>query len=696
VAALEDAMKATVSIVAGLCVLGLAAVTEAQRLTEEIRVTMVEVPVRVTDRSGAPIRGLTAANFEILDDGERKAIESFEVIEMGEVSSVPLDQPVHPAAHRNFLFLFDLSNSSPGTIGRAREATRLFIETGLGPRDLAAVATFSVEHGVRLLTSFTRDRELVAAAVETLGHPKYFRAADPLFISADVSQGGGTGGREEISDAIGEAINELVEQSNRLAQQGDDSYQRSRLRIQFQQFENVARVLDRLRGQKQIILLSEGFDARLVHGREEIGGVAGRAEMDAAMSGEVWKIQTDQTYGSSTSSSEIRKMGEIFRRSDVVLHSIDIKGLRTDVDAREGARRSSNEALFLLSEPTGGQVFKNANDLSTSFARMLDQQDVIYVLGFRATQGDEPGKFRSLRVRAVDVRGARLQHRAGYYEPSGQVSPLERALSAAEILFHEIPVDQVAVEIQAFSFPTATGAQVPVVLEIDGVKLLEAIDGDLATGDIYIYAFTRKGEVAGYLHQELSLDLTKASDILRKAGIRYYGTLLLEEGDYLVKTLVRINENNRAGYRSVPLHVPRFDQPAVLQPLLFAEQGDWIMMRGDARPGIEYPFVVGSRSFIPEVSPKLDSDGNYHLALFTYHVPAEQLGLTASVTSVERPTEPAAISLVGRTPVEDDGAVKYLFQFSPEDLPPGEYALEMKVTPEGQLERVVSMPFVVH
>src|SRR6185436_12166554 len=107
-------------------------------------------------------------------------------------------------------------------------------------------------------------------------------------------------------------------------------------------------------------------------------------------------------------------MGELLRRSDVVLHAIDIKGLRTDVDASAGLKRSSNEGLYLLTRPTGGEVFKNANDLSSSFRSLLKRQEVVYILGFQAS-GSNPGRFHSLKVK-VKMPGATASHRSGYYE----------------------------------------------------------------------------------------------------------------------------------------------------------------------------------------------------------------------------------------------------------------------------------------
>ncbi|MBW3670198.1 MAG: VWA domain-containing protein, partial [Acidobacteria bacterium] len=154
----------------------------AQRAEESVQVTVIEVPVTVTDRAGNPVRGLTKENFELFDEKKRKPITFFETIDLATLPKES-DEPLPPAVSRNFLLLFDLSHSSPTTIGRARDAAKEFVSSQMGHRDRTSVATFSVEQGIRMLTSFTTNRELLSAAIDTLGHPDFFRVTDPLFIS---------------------------------------------------------------------------------------------------------------------------------------------------------------------------------------------------------------------------------------------------------------------------------------------------------------------------------------------------------------------------------------------------------------------------------------------------------------------------------------------------------------------------------
>ncbi|HEY0783981.1 MAG TPA: VWA domain-containing protein, partial [Thermoanaerobaculia bacterium] len=144
------------------------------RFEETTRVVDVEVPVNVVGRDGEPVRGLTAADFTVQDDGATQKITHFEVVDLAAPPApaaarqpVPLEPP--PAGRRHFLLLFDLSFSSPTAVLKARLAARDFLLHSLAPSDLAAVATFSLENGPRLVVSFTPDRAQLARGIDTLG-----------------------------------------------------------------------------------------------------------------------------------------------------------------------------------------------------------------------------------------------------------------------------------------------------------------------------------------------------------------------------------------------------------------------------------------------------------------------------------------------------------------------------------------------
>ena len=148
----------------------------AQQVSERVNVSLIEVPVTVADGGGNAVRGLKAENFAITDDRGAHPIASFDVVDF----SAAARSAVPPPARRSFLLLFDLSNSSPNAMGRARRAAENFVKTAVHPSDLAAVGTVSVESGFRMVTAFTSDRALLSAAV---ADPKNFVVADPLGLA---------------------------------------------------------------------------------------------------------------------------------------------------------------------------------------------------------------------------------------------------------------------------------------------------------------------------------------------------------------------------------------------------------------------------------------------------------------------------------------------------------------------------------
>ncbi|HVG25259.1 MAG TPA: VWA domain-containing protein [Thermoanaerobaculia bacterium] len=672
--------------------------TLAQNFSEAVQVTVVEVPVTVIDRAGKPVRGLTVNDFELYDDGKRVPITGFDALELSTLTT-DTSKPLPPAAYRNFLLLFDLAHSSPGNVGRAQSAAREFVTKHIGRRDLVAVATYGAEHGLALLTSFTADRALLEHAITTLGAPKWFRTPDPLRIatpSLSSSQPGQE--RPNVTEAPGAALEELQREMNTFSQARHDDEQRTKLRGQFKQFSGVARALDRLKGQKQIILLSEGFDPKLVQGRQDLSAQGTQQQNAAVESGEIWKVDSDERFGSASSSREIDEMSTIFRRSDVTLHAIDIKGLRTEVDAAAGRKVASNESLFLIARPTGGTVFQNANDLAKNFAELVEQQDVVYLLSFEAKGGGAAAsKYHKLKVKVPNAKAGRVQHRDGYYEASSKVSPIEQNLTLAEIMMTDIPVDDVPLSLFAVGMPSREGdGRVPVHVELPGPKLLEGVTGNSITANLFVYAFDEQNQVKDFLQQRVALDVAKSGDQLRNGGMRYVGTLRVPPGKYAIKALTRIEETGKVGFTRTNVVVPAGKTPAVLAPVFLGQRANWINIAAPGRSADAVSaFSATGQAYTPSLQPKLATPGAYRIAVFLHETPSDKLSITPALIGSDGVSKPATVALIGRTETDPQGSSKVVLEFKPPQLAAGNYQLQLTVKPEGGTASVVTMPFSV-
>jgi len=670
----------------------LLATAAAAQLKETIEVHLVEVPVTVIDRAGNPVRGLTAANFEIIDQGKTREIATFDKIDFASPDSMRATSALNPNARRSFLLLFDLTFSSPFGRTKAEEAARNFIARGMQRRDLAAVATVDISRGFRMVTAFTTDRTLLASAI---ANPQTFVASDPLQIASgtvfEVPQD-----RVTTDEGQGRAaqLDPTAQDIARLEKRLNDSFKRDRVERQLELLSDLAKTLRAVPGRKQVIFFSEGFDPRLVQGRD-VRDTAGTAdEMAQTMSGNLFRVDTDARYGSSTSMRILADMARMFRGSDVVLHGVDIQGVRVQNSVTDGSLINSNDALHLLSTPTGGEVFKNSNDVNADLAQMLRRQEVVYVLGFNAP-ANKSGKFHDIKVRltGVAVTGAQVFHRAGYYD-SGRQTPLERSLTAAEIILNDIPQGEIRIASLAAPFATRRNATVPIVIDINGADLLKGAKGDAMSAEVYVYAFDDEGIVRDRMFQRIGLETGKVADRLRDTGLKYLATLSLPPGRYALKTLVRTGDD-RKGFARTDVEVPGFDDVALLPPLFMDDPGRWIVVRGGSHAGdVPYPFHINGEPFFPSASVAVQNGQSRRFAVFVANAAAGELAWEATVTDPLGRESPGGASLVQE--LQGSEMAKLLLDYAPGDLSSGAATFDLKVRKKGSADaRKSSVPLVV-
>src|SRR5262249_21512093 len=442
-----------------VCLPGMAAAQESGPVRETAEGSLVEVPVRVLDKSGAPLRGLEAKDFTVFDEGRPQEIVGFDAVNLADrAASLGGEAPPAPAKRR-FLILFDVSFARPKSIVAARKAARDFVLEGLSATDLAAVAVYSVEKGVRFLVTFTSDRAQLARAIETLGLEAPRGTQDPLAFAFDTSTFhlGPPRLSDGTADATGRATGQasLVEHLQAMQSVNNaraDEYSRGRVRHLIQSFRDLGQALDAVQGRKDVIYLSEGFSARYLVGTRESD-----LERQWLIQGEQWKVDSEKRFGDTTLRLEISEMGDLMRRSDCVIHAVDIAGIRSGADAEVGAPPETpadgENSLFEIANGSGGDVFRNANDLRGQLDSLIAKTSLVYILAYRPDHVRGEGFFHELRVK-VSAPGARVSARPGYYERRGfrRLSPFERSLSAADVIANEIPMEQIPVRVLATAF----------------------------------------------------------------------------------------------------------------------------------------------------------------------------------------------------------------------------------------------------
>lgn len=320
----------------------------------------VLVDVSVSDKSRRPVRGLTAADFTILEDNVPQEIASFNAVDLPDVEvppakwmgrAVPDVQTNNiPADGRLVMIVLDERQTSASPFaGKAAKDTAHAIIDQLSPKDVAAVAFVVRSDGAQ---EFTADRARLHAAVDSYSMGMY----------APVSV---LGMLRDISRLLG-AIPER---------------------------------------RKLLIYIGAGqyFDPVVLGSLDKV--TSQNAEPDPA-------LRDDQL----NQFNYMMTLFSVAQRANINVYGIDPNGLDG------GSQLSANkEFLRLISNATGGRAVTGNNAPASEITRILEENSSYYMLAFRSSNRRPDGTFRRLQVK-VNRPNVTVRSRRGYVE--GQSGPL--------------------------------------------------------------------------------------------------------------------------------------------------------------------------------------------------------------------------------------------------------------------------------
>lgn len=678
------------------------------RFTDRTDVVVIEIPVQVV-RDGEPVRGLTAADFEVSEGRKKQPIVGFEVLDLYSAeAALGGASPVPAAGRRHFLMLFDLTFSEPKAIAKAQEAAQDLL-TSLHASDLVAVATYSSANGPQLILGFSSDRRQIETAIRTLGAPQLVdRAPDPLRIvltdvRSDASQQNIPGisvseGRAASQEAVLDTLERISDASAR-ANRGD---QQRVITSMTRSLSDLATLMGGVEGRKYVVYLSEGFDTSLVTGTTD---QASQRELnEQSLDGTaVLEDNSDERFGSTKTLNDVEKMLEALRRADCTVQAVDIGGLKADAD-QGFQRRGGRDSLLQIASGTGGELYENTNDLSGAMDKMLKRTGVTYVLAVQPESLKLDGAYHKLKVELKNApRGTRVVHRPGFYAPKpyAEQSPLEKLLATANQVTSGHESGSLDASVLAAPFRSAGAkAYVPVLLEVDGASLLAGKQGTSLAVEVYIYALDQGGAVHDFVTQTFGVDLAKAEALLRQNGFKFFGHVDLLPGEYSLRVLVRNGTTGASATRVVEVSVPQFTaQSPVLLPPFFPEPPNrWVLVREAQEPGekeVPYPFMQRDQPYIPAARPVL---GNQEVAvsLVGYHLAAGEPSVQTKVVAADgKEVGPGVLKLGPRESGGAAGPDRFAATYRPPSLPPGEYVLQVTLTDAGGAAQTSFVPFAV-
>ena len=377
-----------------------------QQPTFRADVNFVRVDVIVNDNDGEPVTDLTAADFEVFEDGELQAIEQFRLIRVdgNPPPGAPpprelrnrLDEEIELARDdvRLFVFFFDDYHVRLGNSLAVKEPLIRFVQTQLRPYDVVGMMYPLTPVDA---ISFTRNHDSVVSAIERFEGRKF--NYQPRNIA------------EEL---YARAPSEVVE--------------RIRNQVVMGALRGLATRLGGLReGRKAIIYVSEGLTVmlppQLRNADASLGGL-GNPGRRSPMIGE--NSQREQTAAVFAQADLYGQMRDVFRaanRNNAAIYTLDPRGLTAfefDIDEAVGLsqdRRSlqmTQDTLRTLADETDGRAIINRNDLAPGLAQIVRDSSFYYLIGYNSTQTPTDGEFHSITVR-LKRRGLDVRARKGYW-----------------------------------------------------------------------------------------------------------------------------------------------------------------------------------------------------------------------------------------------------------------------------------------
>jgi VWFA-related protein len=662
-------------------------------------VSLVLLPVFVSDTGGRAVRGLRAEDFAVQDDGGAAQVVLFRYVDTTDPEQ-PLEQlGVASAARRRFLLLFDKSFTDPGGLHRAQKAAADFVRMRLAETDLAAVATFDVQRGIRLVANFTEDRSLLVHAVATLGIPQLSRISDPLGLAADaavtdIAAPAGSADQPIPQALLENVLSVLVRQMRSAEQQQYESH----IATFGDSLQDLARGLRNVEGRKQVLLFSAGFDSRLLVGEEGDARVSSSLSLEQ---GRLWEVDGQARYGDSRLRQMLSDALRQLTAADAVIHSVDVTGLGAGLTLDQipepmltGRRNPGREVLNLLAADSGGRLFADTTDLTGALGEMLEMTSRYYVLGIQPRDPRGPGQFHKLKVR-VARKGVDLSHRPGYYErtPVPQQTVLQRQFEAAQLVMTGAGDADLPFASLCLPFPEKGDRQtLGVVVQVPR-ESLRWTAGTSESLELYGYAVAEDGSVKDHLAQLARVDPGQADPGGLRLGVSFFGTLRVPPGTYSLRLMLHERESGRSGMQFLEVTVPPYDPQVgfLLPPVVMDDPERWVTLelgrRGDARP---FPFEIDGQPFLPRASSAVSSGARERMVLIAYEPrlkgdPAADLQIWTSLVDHEGGrSAPGALRV---EQVHDDGAGRrtYVLGLIPEVARAGDYTLRVSVGEAGAL-----------
>jgi VWFA-related protein len=602
---------ASVAVLAFFVLFSISSAQEDYTFRSESDLVLVNVTVR--DKSGNFVRGLTPADFTILEDGKAQKVVSFDVESIAAVANQNVAQAralngnslpqsaqgstegsdTSQAAGRTnggaaggdqykdrrlIVLFFDLSAMEPDEIDRAVTSAEHYVDSQMAPADLVSIV--SLGSSLQVNQDFTSDHELLKKQLQAFG--------------AGSGQGfeEGTTGTTEGTPDSGQPF--TVD---------DTEYNIFNTDRRLEALRSVAEQLSKVQQKKSLIYFSSGMDRTGIENQSEL-----RAAINAAV------------------------------RSNLAIYTMDLRGLQAIVAGGEAQNASmrgtsvysgqstinalnsnftTQETLVTLASDTGGRAFLDSNDFSQVFKGVQQDTSTYYLLGYHSSNMARDGKYRRIVVK-VNAAGTKIDYRRGYYAPADfqHSTKDDKEVQLEQELASELPTTDLPLYLSAAYFRLeANKYYLPISLVVPGsqIPFTRNSDRDKATLDVIGMVTDGERHPVTRIRDTVKLAVNTSAEVQKK-NVQYDTGVSLPPGKFHVKFVVRENQTGRMGSFETDLDVPDLKQQNLkMSSVVLASQVE-TAKKGSA----VNPLVRDGSEIIPNVTHVFSSAGHMRLYYEVY------------------------------------------------------------------------------
>ena len=540
-----------------------------------ISTKLVQFDVLVVDKNGKQVRDLTAADFEILQDGKPQKITNLSYVNTEvpktQIKSGASVSTVKTNAARIITFVVDDGSCSVSTVGlrASREGIEKFIREQMHPTDLIAI--YQTRAGSSLLQQYTSDRSQLLKTVQKIQwHPPIGSCA-----SSDGSMFEAARSNEIVKQSpIVTTTRAIESDSERAAREHiEDAQQNYSVVGSLGVLRYVIQGLRRVQGRKVVFFLSDGIPLRdrggqMVSAADRLRDVTDLANRSSVV------FNTIDSRGVIDTNPEARD--EIYGQDDI--HASD-----NSRDDRNAAVSNSRDGLAYLARETGGEFYQEQNFLDVPIGKAMASETGYYVIAYDPADDTFTGKkFNKIRVR-VKRPDLKVVSRTGFLSIADE-APKTKYKSEDSELYEALraPLPQPGLNLQLTAYyvnSADSGDMVRSLVHLDGSQITFVDDANgqkKAVFDVVAVTLDEKNQVVDEFARTHTYKVEAgAIPAIVKNGLVYSTDVPIKKaGTYNFRVAVRDAASKQLGSSSQIVEVPDLKEKLLFVSGLTLSQAD--------------------------------------------------------------------------------------------------------------------------